>query len=177
MVHLSISRYYSDPIPTLDWSFHHVTLKISIFVSSTASVLSLSSPLGSFISGPIMDQFGRKPGLIISTVPLVLGWILIALAASRPVLLAGRVLTGIAVGLMGAPAQVRNTNHLARTLTPRLNFTRFTTLNIELECILTNLTIISSVFHRYKLAQRPCSSIENAFLIILHPNERNCLSR
>ncbi|KAG4069034.1 hypothetical protein HA402_008345 [Bradysia odoriphaga] len=76
------------------------------FGSWFASVHSLSSPFGSFCSGPLMDQFGRKPGLMIATIPLVLGWILIALAASRPVLLAGRILAGISVGLMAAPAQI-----------------------------------------------------------------------
>lgn len=53
-----------------------------------------------------MDRFGRRPALIIATVPLVFGWILIALALSHPMLLAGRVLAGISVGLMAAPAQV-----------------------------------------------------------------------
>lgn len=53
-----------------------------------------------------MDRFGRRPALMIATVPLVFGWVLIAVATSHPVLLAGRVLAGISVGLMAAPAQV-----------------------------------------------------------------------
>lgn len=53
-----------------------------------------------------MDRFGRRPALMMATVPLVLGWIVIALASSHPLLLAGRVLAGISVGLMAAPAQV-----------------------------------------------------------------------
>lgn len=53
-----------------------------------------------------MDRFGRKCSLMISTVPMVLGWILIAVAPTHPVLLTGRVLAGISVGLMAAPAQV-----------------------------------------------------------------------
>lgn len=53
-----------------------------------------------------MDRFGRRPALMFCNVPLVCGWILIALATSHPVLLAGRVLAGFAVGLLTAPAQV-----------------------------------------------------------------------
>lgn len=53
-----------------------------------------------------MDRFGRRPALMMATVPLVFGWILIALASSHPILLAGRVFAGISVGLMAAPAQV-----------------------------------------------------------------------
>lgn len=55
-----------------------------------------------------MDRFGRRPALMIATVPLVLGWLLIALASSHTILLTGRVLAGISVGLMAAPAQVIN---------------------------------------------------------------------
>lgn len=56
-----------------------------------------------------MDRFGRRPALMMATFPLVFGWILIALASSHPILLAGRVLAGISVGLMAAPAQVLET--------------------------------------------------------------------
>lgn len=73
----------------------------------TASVHSLAAPVGSFASGPLMDYFGRRPTLMISIVPLILGWTMLATATSHIILLIGRMLAGMSVGLMAAPSQVR----------------------------------------------------------------------
>jgi predicted MFS family arabinose efflux permease len=53
-----------------------------------------------------MDAYGRKSTLLMSVAPLILGWSSIALAESHTMILAGRIICGIAVGLMSAPAQV-----------------------------------------------------------------------
>lgn len=76
----------------------------------TASVHSLAAPVGSFASGPLMDYFGRRPTLMISIVPLILGWTLLATATNHIFLLVGRMLAGMSVGLMAAPSQVRKFN-------------------------------------------------------------------
>lgn len=54
-----------------------------------------------------MDLFGRKTTLLMSVLPLFFGWASIALAQSHAMILFGRIICGIAVGLMSAPAQVR----------------------------------------------------------------------
>lgn len=71
-----------------------------------ASVHSLATPIGSFASGPIMDRWGRKPALMLAIVPLFFGWVFLATASSHFLILVGRVVAGIAVGLIAAPAQV-----------------------------------------------------------------------
>ncbi|XP_055596999.1 facilitated trehalose transporter Tret1 [Uranotaenia lowii] len=81
-----------------------------------ASVHSLATPIGSFASGPIMDRWGRKPALLLAIVPLISGWIFLALASSHIIILTGRVVAGISVGLIAAPAQVL----LAEIAEPRL---------------------------------------------------------
>lgn len=81
-----------------------------------ASVHSLATPIGSFASGPIMDHWGRKPALLAAIVPLFSGWILLATATSHFLILVGRVVAGISVGLIAAPAQVL----LAEIAEPRL---------------------------------------------------------
>jgi MFS family permease len=58
-------------------------------------------------SVPIMDAYGRKSTLLMSVAPLIIGWSSIALAESHMMILAGRIICGIAVGLMSAPAQVK----------------------------------------------------------------------
>ncbi|XP_055619269.1 facilitated trehalose transporter Tret1 isoform X2 [Toxorhynchites rutilus septentrionalis] len=81
-----------------------------------ASVHSLATPIGSFASGPIMDRWGRKPALLLAIVPLLSGWIFLATASSHFLILVGRVVAGISVGLIAAPAQVL----LAEIAEPRL---------------------------------------------------------
>lgn len=53
-----------------------------------------------------MDSYGRKNALLLSVAPLIAGWSSIALAQSHEMILLGRIVCGIAVGLMSAPAQV-----------------------------------------------------------------------
>lgn len=71
-----------------------------------ASIHSLAGPVGAFISGPIMDKFGRRPCLMISTLPVIACWLIIGTAASHTSLLIGRFLGGMSTGLMGAASQV-----------------------------------------------------------------------
>ncbi|XP_055533890.1 facilitated trehalose transporter Tret1 isoform X2 [Wyeomyia smithii] len=92
-------------------------LRIDIEMGSwIASVHSLATPVGSFASGPIMDRWGRKPALLFAIVPLFSGWIFLATASSHFLILVGRIIAGISVGLIAAPAQVL----LAEIAEPRL---------------------------------------------------------
>ncbi|XP_055389966.1 facilitated trehalose transporter Tret1-2 homolog [Condylostylus longicornis] len=71
-----------------------------------ASIHSLATPIGSFTSGPLSDRFGRKTILLFNTIPLLCGWISMAMAQSHIMLLGGRLLAGFAVGVAGPPAQI-----------------------------------------------------------------------
>lgn len=53
-----------------------------------------------------MDRFGRKKTLIFTEVPLIIGWILIAMASNINMIYAGRILCGLGSGMVGAPARV-----------------------------------------------------------------------
>ncbi|XP_072949127.1 facilitated trehalose transporter Tret1-like isoform X2 [Epargyreus clarus] len=81
-----------------------------------ASIHSAATPLGSMISGPVMEAIGRKRTLQASTLPLVLGWILIGSATHHALILLGRIVCGFAVGIMAAPSQV----YLGEISEPRL---------------------------------------------------------
>ncbi len=71
-----------------------------------ASIHSAATPIGSLISGLVMNQYGRKFSLLFSILPLVSGWIIIGLSQSHQIILLGRIICGISVGLLAAPAQV-----------------------------------------------------------------------
>ncbi|XP_058830422.1 facilitated trehalose transporter Tret1-like isoform X2 [Topomyia yanbarensis] len=91
----------------------HIDVEMGSWI---ASVHSLATPVGSFASGPIMDRWGRKPALLLAIVPLLCGWICLATASSHFLILLGRVIAGMSVGLIAAPAQVL----LAEIAEPRL---------------------------------------------------------
>lgn len=73
----------------------------------SASIHSAATPVGSLLSGLLMDRFGRKIALQIASTPLIFGWILIAFSTNHPLLLVGRMVAGISAGLTAAAGQVR----------------------------------------------------------------------
>ncbi|CAK1604498.1 unnamed protein product [Parnassius mnemosyne] len=71
-----------------------------------ASLSAAGTPIGCIVSGYLMDSIGRKRTLIVTEVPLILGWILIATAQNVSMLYIGRLLIGFGSGMVGAPARV-----------------------------------------------------------------------
>lgn len=53
-----------------------------------------------------MDKIGRKKTLLLTEIPLIIGWIIISSATSVGMLYAGRLLVGLGSGMVGAPARV-----------------------------------------------------------------------
>lgn len=84
---------------------------MSIILYSTASLSAIGTPVGCILGGYMMDLVGRKMTLIITEVPTILGWVLIALAPSLPSsilpwIYTGRILTGLGSGMVGAPSRI-----------------------------------------------------------------------
>jgi facilitated trehalose transporter len=71
-----------------------------------ASVIVLVVPIGAISGGFIMDSIGRLNTVKLAAIPGVLGWILIAMATNVPMLIMGRLLTGLASALGTSPAIV-----------------------------------------------------------------------
>ncbi|CAO1310729.1 unnamed protein product [Diamesa hyperborea] len=71
-----------------------------------ASLSSLSTPFGCLFSGYLMDKIGRKKTLLLTEIPLIIGWIIISSASSVGMIYAGRLLVGLGSGMVGAPARV-----------------------------------------------------------------------
>ncbi|KAL1464534.1 hypothetical protein WDU94_004168 [Cyamophila willieti] len=87
---------------------YRITLEQSSWI---ASVSAIGTPVGCLLGGYMMDLVGRKMTLIITEVPTILGWVLIALAPSLPYSIfpwvcLGRVLTGLGSGMVGAPSRI-----------------------------------------------------------------------
>lgn len=71
-----------------------------------ASLGVVSAPIGALLGGFLMETFGRVKTLQIGALPTVIGWILIAISTNIPMLLVGRLLTGLATALATSPAIV-----------------------------------------------------------------------
>lgn len=71
-----------------------------------ASMCLLSMAIGCIIGGVSVEKFGRKKTHIILCVPLLLGWVFIYFAFNLEMLLFGRILGGLAVGLLGTACPV-----------------------------------------------------------------------
>ncbi|XP_072940922.1 facilitated trehalose transporter Tret1-like isoform X2 [Epargyreus clarus] len=71
-----------------------------------ASISSIGTPVGCIVSGYLMDAIGRRLTLIITEVPLIVGWLLIASAQNVIMIYIGRFLVGFGSGMVGAPARV-----------------------------------------------------------------------
>ncbi|CAH1405651.1 unnamed protein product [Nezara viridula] len=74
--------------------------------SWVASLAAVTTPIGCILSGWMMDGIGRKKSLIVTQIPTIIGWLLIAYADSLAMIYAGRLLVGLGSGMVGAPARV-----------------------------------------------------------------------
>ncbi|XP_060656624.1 facilitated trehalose transporter Tret1-2 homolog [Drosophila nasuta] len=81
-----------------------------------ASIHSLATPFGSLMSGPLADYLGRRKTLLVSVIPLCLGWSSMAISQSVKALIFARFLCGFATGILGGPGQV----YIAETAEPNL---------------------------------------------------------
>jgi SP family facilitated glucose transporter-like MFS transporter 8 len=94
--------YTSPAIPEMEWKGIMSQGTLSWF----SSLLTVGGMMGSFIAGFALESIGRKRTIMITTLPLVVGWVLIAVGYSSFTFLLGRTLTGIAIGIMSAAVPV-----------------------------------------------------------------------
>lgn len=80
-----------------------------------ASMAPLPMALGCILGGILMERYGRRMAHIITCFPYIIGWACLALAVNIEMILVGRFLTGICVGLLGPPSSV----YIAEIAEPR----------------------------------------------------------
>ncbi|XP_060532892.1 facilitated trehalose transporter Tret1-like [Cylas formicarius] len=115
-VTLAFLTNFSNVAPGMSIGFSSVTIPAlkdfdSQQISWFASIASLATPFGCLLAGPIADKYGRKRAIAVVNVTAFLGWATVGAAFYSgnylyPVLLLGRVLTGLSTGLCGCPAAI-----------------------------------------------------------------------
>ncbi|KAL0120471.1 hypothetical protein PUN28_008296 [Cardiocondyla obscurior] len=81
----------------------HATQEETFWIASLTVVC---APIGALVADFLMEMFGRLRTLQIGAIPSVIGSILIATSTNIPMLLVGRLLTGLAITLSTSPAIV-----------------------------------------------------------------------
>jgi len=61
------------------------------------SIAQLGAAVGSLIAGPVADNWGRKPTIMLSDVLFTLGALIMGLAPSILVLIIGRLVVGVCI--------------------------------------------------------------------------------
>ncbi|KAI8056162.1 major facilitator superfamily domain-containing protein [Syncephalis plumigaleata] len=79
----------------IEEEFHLSVLQVELIVGATT----LGAIFGGFSAGFLSDRFGRRPVTILSSIVFLLGALLMAFAPGYEVLLVGRFVVGIGVGL------------------------------------------------------------------------------
>ncbi|XP_055927010.1 solute carrier family 2, facilitated glucose transporter member 8-like [Argiope bruennichi] len=64
------------------------------------SALAIGAMTGGLIAGPIADKLGRKTTLILNIIPFIAGWFSICFAENIGTIIAGRLICGIACGVV-----------------------------------------------------------------------------
>lgn len=57
----------------------------------TASLSAAGTPMGCIVSGYLMDAIGRRLTLILTEIPLIVGWLSVAFAVNIPMIYVGKI--------------------------------------------------------------------------------------
>jgi MFS family permease len=83
---------------------------VSIYIGAT--------PVGCLLSGIMMDLWGRRPAVQISVSCICIGWLLIAVSNTYPLILVGRALCGFGKGVsipgITVSKKQRNTRNIVK---------------------------------------------------------------
>ena len=97
---------------TVNWNDAHTLGAVSSTEASLfGSIVNVGAALGALVAAPLADGAGRKLAIASSALPFIAAWLLIGLDSSFAAILAGRLLSGVAVGVvsMAVPVYISET--------------------------------------------------------------------
>ncbi|ODM96359.1 Facilitated trehalose transporter Tret1-2 [Orchesella cincta] len=114
----AIASMKQDP-----YLFNSTSIPSKDIISWVAASPPLASFFGTLLSGPLLHYLGRRGTLTLLTFPYTVGWLMIGFAGtSIPLIMLGRVLTGLAAGLSTASAQLYVSECVRPTVRGTLGF-------------------------------------------------------
>lgn len=73
------------------------------FCRTIGSIAYICQPVGSVLSGIILEPLGRKRSMILVNIPHIIGWFMLHFAGSLEEMYTAAILLGLGVGFMEAP--------------------------------------------------------------------------
>ncbi|XP_026285299.1 facilitated trehalose transporter Tret1 isoform X2 [Frankliniella occidentalis] len=87
--------------------------------SWVGSIMPLGALAGGILGGPLIEGLGRRTTILATAVPFIISWFLIALAMNITMVLAGRAIAGVCVGIASLSLPV----YLGETVQPEVRGT------------------------------------------------------
>ncbi|XP_075987360.1 facilitated trehalose transporter Tret1-like [Anticarsia gemmatalis] len=97
--HGCVIGYPAILLPQLSRPDTEIVLSKSV-ASWIAAVLGITQLIGSFITPPIMERYGRRIAHLAVTLPVLIGWFITIMATGYEGLLIGRILQGLSIGML-----------------------------------------------------------------------------
>lgn len=69
-------------------------------------MVTVGAVFGSPVGGWAIDMFGRKGTIMLCVIPFEVGWLIISYAQDHTMLYAGRIITGLACGIISLAVPV-----------------------------------------------------------------------
>lgn len=87
--------------------------------SWVGGIMPLAGLIGGVLGGPLIEYLGRKTTILATAVPFMLSWLLIGFAIDISMVLSGRFLSGLCVGIASLSLPV----YLGETVQPEVRGT------------------------------------------------------
>ncbi|XP_038214758.1 facilitated trehalose transporter Tret1-like [Zerene cesonia] len=100
-----VRGYSASAIPSIE-AIDPELIQHSEQKSWIGAIPPLGAFLGSMCSGPLMQRAGRRRTLQLAAPLWAAGWLILGFAPNFPIVLLGRIISGLCVGFVLAPAQV-----------------------------------------------------------------------
>ncbi|KAK3925731.1 Facilitated trehalose transporter Tret1 [Frankliniella fusca] len=110
-----VSAYTSPALPVMEKELN-ITKDEGAWIGS---IMPLGALVGGVLGGPFIEGLGRRTTILATAVPFIISWFLIALANGLPMVLAGRAIAGVCVGVASLSLPV----YLGETVTPEVRGT------------------------------------------------------
>ncbi|EAT35816.1 AAEL012042-PA, partial [Aedes aegypti] len=120
----------SPAIPALLSPDSHIKITASQG-SWIVSILSIGGCAGSIVMSPMVERCGRKYTMIVSMVPLMIGWIMVVFASSVPTIYVARFLHGISYGATLSAAPIYLAFLLQYSIGPYVSFRSLALINLS----------------------------------------------
>ena len=89
-------------------AYRYIHEYLIFFMNYFQSLLNVGAIVGSLIGGWAIDKFGRKGTIVLCAIPFEIGWLLISCAHHVSMFHAGRIITGLGIGVISLAYPVRH---------------------------------------------------------------------